>query len=131
NTTIEVLSSQFTLGLQMQANSLQTVYQREYAEKEAELKAETNKALLAVLAKSAPELFKQFGAYMGKKASSTFGSVSADEEEVVDAEAEEVEVTEDGEPNPQSVEKALQAMDPEQREKMQTRPLCATCEILI
>jgi len=65
--TIETLVSKYHEGLNMQATALQAVSEMERSTKEAEIKAERDKALIDILAVAAPKAFEQFGAYLGKK----------------------------------------------------------------
>lgn len=71
--TIETLVSKYHEGLNMQATALQAVSEMERSTKEAEIKAERDKALIDILALAAPKAFEQFGAYLGKKKSAGEG----------------------------------------------------------
>ncbi len=88
--TIETLVSKYHEGLNMQATALQAVAEMERGVKEAELKAERDKALLDILAVAAPKAVEQFGNYLGRK---------KDKEET---EAEKAEKGENGDPASES-----------------------------
>ncbi len=65
--TIETLVSKYHEGLNMQATALQAIAEMERSTKEAELKAERDRALIDMLAAAAPAFATQIGAYFGKK----------------------------------------------------------------
>lgn len=79
--TIETLVSKYHEGLNMQATALQAVSEMERSTKEAEIKAERDKALIDILAVAAPKAFEQFGAYLGKKKAAEEGGEDGGETE--------------------------------------------------
>jgi hypothetical protein len=89
--TIETLVSKYHEGLNMQATALQAVSEMERSTKEAELKAERDKALIDILAVAAPKAFEQFGSYLGKKKAAEEGGEGEEGSEPIQSDPQKPE----------------------------------------
>jgi hypothetical protein len=107
--TIETLVNTYRDGLAMQVNSVMAVAEMERSSKEAEFKAERDRALIDLLAAAMPAFAAQLGGFFGKK---------KDEEQTEAEQGAEPQAREQPRPRPQQAPH----LAPHQRAQSQGKP---------
>lgn len=125
--TIETLVSKYHEGLNMQATALQAVAEMERGVKEAELKAERDKALLDILAVAAPKAVEQFGNYLGRKKEDADAKAEGDGDPASESTIQSRNVARPAsekppKADPKSVVKPAVASEPEPEPEPETHP---------